>query len=82
MEEQLKKIMKRPGILNLIRSRFNRNKRQFSGIEDIYDGAVYERFSEFGGPFSSENPSNVSFTWNTDGLPVFKSSKFPFGPSI
>lgn len=54
LEEQLKKIMKRPGILNLIKSRFNRKKRQFNGIEDIYDGAVYKRFSEFGGPLSSE----------------------------
>lgn len=80
LEEQLKKIMKRPGILNLIKSRFNRKKRQFNGIEDIYDGAVYKRFSEFGGPLSSENPTNVSFTWNTDGIPVFKSSKFSLWP--
>jgi hypothetical protein len=36
--------------------------------------------SDPGGHLSEDNPYNVSFTWNTDGIPVFKSSKFSLWP--
>ncbi|XP_062593832.1 uncharacterized protein LOC134255326, partial [Saccostrea cucullata] len=80
LEEQLKKIMQRPGILKAIQSRFSRKKKQVDGIEDIYDGKMYRKLFESGGPLSPENPYNISFSWNTDGIPVFKSSKFSLWP--
>ncbi|XP_063425300.1 uncharacterized protein LOC134708578 [Mytilus trossulus] len=36
--------------------------------------------STTGGPLSEQYPNNISFTWNTDGIPVFKSSKFSLWP--
>jgi hypothetical protein len=80
LEEQLKKIMQRPGILKAIQSRFSRKKKQVDGIEDIYDGKMYRKLFESGGPLSPENPYNISFSWNTDGIPNFKSSKFSLWP--
>lgn len=43
---------------------------------DIMDGKRYRRLSENNDPLSLKYPYNISFTWNTDGVPVFKSSKF------
>ena len=44
---------------------------------DISDGAVYQELVASG--FLS-NPSNISLQFNTDGVPVFKSSSFSFWP--
>lgn len=57
-----------------------RKKKKNDGIEDIYDGQIYRKLSEPGGPLSEDFPYNISFTWNTDGIPVFKSSKFSLWP--
>lgn len=47
-------------------------------IRDIYDGLLYKKFSQPGGLL--QNPNNISFMWNTDGVPIFKSSKFQIWP--
>lgn len=47
---------------------------------DIMDGKRYRRLSENNDPLSLKYPYNISFTWNTDGVPVFKSSKFSLWP--
>eukprot|EP00732_Lithocolla_globosa_P003245 Lithocolla_globosa_v1_NODE_2510_length_1968_cov_96.830110.p1 type:complete len:173 gc:universal NODE_2510_length_1968_cov_96.830110:583-1101(+) len=39
--------------------------------KDIYDGSEYQLFSEF-----LSKIENVSFSFNTDGVPIFKSSLF------
>ncbi|CAC5363251.1 unnamed protein product [Mytilus coruscus] len=41
--------------------------------EDIYDGKIYKSLNRENGLLS--NPDNISFTFNTDGAAVFKSSK-------
>ena len=41
---------------------------------------MYRTLSAPGGPLSEQFPFNVSFTWNTDGVPIFKSSKFSIWP--
>jgi len=39
---------------------------------------VYKQLVDGGGPLS--DPKNISLTWNTDGVPIFKSSKFSVWP--
>jgi len=49
-----------------------------SNYEDIYDGKLYKELMTPNGILSSKN--NISLTWNVDGLPLFKSSKFSLWP--
>lgn len=46
-------------------------------LRDITDGIVYQELVDSGFLL---NPSNISFQFNTDGVPVFKSSSFSFWP--
>lgn len=49
--------------------------------EDVNDGSLYKSYWENDGPLSEpENIFNISFTFNTDGAPVFKSSKVSIWP--
>jgi hypothetical protein len=66
------------GIWNLLSHRFSRVKKGVNNIEDIYDGKQYQRFFQNGGILDDQR--NISLTWNTDGIPVFKSSKFAIWP--
>ncbi len=43
-------------------------------IQDVSDGALYKRI-----PLLTD-PSNISLTWNTDGVPVFNSSSYSMWP--
>lgn len=63
--------LKRPYIYDKLQSRFQRHGLQPNTISDIYDGKLYEEWNT--GEFLA-NPNNLSFTWYTDGVPVFKSS--------
>lgn len=49
-----------------------------NNIEDVYDSSQYQKLYENGGPLSEKN--NISFTFNTDGVPIFKSSKTSIWP--
>ena len=57
---------------NLVRDRFKENNDK---IEDIFDGQKYKENKNF-----LSNRDNISFTWNTDGVPVFESSRFSVWP--
>lgn len=46
-------------------------------FSDITDGQVYQGLVSDGFLL---NPSNISFQFNTDGVPVFQSSSFSFWP--
>ena len=56
--------------------RFNRKCRN-DDVGDIYDGALYRKHWESG--FLKDH-RNISFIYNTDGVPIFKSSKFSLWP--
>lgn len=58
--------------------RFQRRKRNAKNIEDVYDGREYKKHFDNDGFLS--NPNHISFVWNTDGVPVFHSSKFGIWP--
>lgn len=47
-------------------------------IEDIYDGKLYKEHSRPNHILSFRE--NISLLWNTDGIPVFKSSTFSIWP--
>lgn len=70
---QLRKILGRPGNYESLQQRFTRRKISIDNIEDIYDGQLYQEEVRSG--FLS-NCNNISFLWNSDGVPVFKSKKF------
>ncbi|XP_072019667.1 uncharacterized protein [Amphiura filiformis] len=75
---QIKNLFGRDGFFEKLQHRFNRKKSTENNIEDLYDGKIYKNMFDNEGPLS--NPYNISFCWNTDGVPVFKSSKFSLWP--
>ena len=76
--DQLKQLSNRDGLYNSIKHHFNRKKQNTGSIEDIYNGSTYKNLMLPGKILSW--PNNISFTWNTDGISVFKSSKFTIWP--
>lgn len=78
---QLQVMFKRKSFTENIRThRFKhyRTKNSVSGkISDVYDGSIYKDLFK-GGFLNQEN--NVSFALNTDGVPLFKSSKVSMWP--
>lgn len=75
---QIQEFFSRPGFLDLLKHRFIRVKKDEDNIEDIYDGELYKRHTGTKGILCDER--NISLMWNTDGIPVFKSSKFAIWP--
>ena len=76
IDEQLGNFFKRPNFIELIKQRSKRTKTSANNIEDIYDGEVNKCLSKDGGVLSDKFPFNISLTLNTDGVILFKSSKF------
>ena len=75
--QQLQTFFARSGFHNDIQHRFQRKKKHPNNIEDIYDGRIYTKLFEDG---ILSSPDNISFVMNTDGVPVFKSSKMAIWP--
>ena len=75
---QIREFFARPGFFDFLKKRFFRRKKDEHNIEDIYDGELYRKHSGVDGILSNEK--NISLMWNTDGIPVFKSSKFSLWP--
>jgi len=75
--DQLQTMFSRSSFYKDLQHRFNRKKQAQENIEDIYDGRLYRSLVRKG-ILSSGN--NISFIFNTDGVPVFKSSKVSIWP--
>ena len=78
ISNQIKSLFAKETFLNDIQYRFTRTKRNIEQIEDIYDGLLYKKMMAAGEILSDKN--NLSLTWNVDGVPLFKSSKFSLWP--
>lgn len=72
---QVQKLMFDESFRKSLTFRFNRKKKITDNIEDIYDGKHYMKFDDV-----LSDPHNMSFLWNTDGVPLFKSSKTSMWP--
>lgn len=75
---QLQSLFTKPKFFNLLDHRFKRSRRP-NVIEDVYDGELYKEHFEHENSFLRDK-RNLSFTYNTDGVPLFKSSKFSLWP--
>ena len=69
-------FFKRIGFTELLNHRFNRTKKDINNVEDIYDGSIYKSLP----PDFINNVNNVTFSWNSDGVPLCKSSKISIWP--
>lgn len=78
VRQQLIELYRRPGFYECLQHRFNaRLKDNNHYITDIYNGSLYQSF--IGNGFLA-NQNNISLTWYTDGIPVYKSSKVSMWP--
>ena len=75
---QVRALFERNYIFSHLTYRFTRHKILPNNIEDIYDGECYKTLTEDGKPLSNRN--NFSYSFNTDGFPIFKSSKYSLWP--
>ena len=60
-----------------LQSRFNHARDDI--IRDIFDGHEYRKHVQ-SGFLSEQNKANVSLTLNTDGVEIYKSSKYSLWP--
>lgn len=75
--KQIQSFFAKDGFFDDLQYRFRRT--QHAGqISDIYDGHIYKSLFENNGLLS--DPNNISLSWNTDGVPLFKSSAFALWP--
>ncbi|XP_053383782.1 uncharacterized protein LOC123540388 [Mercenaria mercenaria] len=69
VKNQLKRLLLQKDFYSNLQCRFSSDHNNYT---DIYSGKLYKTYFDYGGPLS--NPDNISFTFNTDGASVFKSS--------
>ena len=74
---QLRTFFTRNSFYDDIQHRFTRKKRSDDLITDVYDGLLYRELCDKG---ILSDKDNISFIMNTDGVPVFKSSKVSIWP--
>lgn len=74
---QIRNLFSKCGFYDNLGLRFRRAKKNDSHFEDIYDGSEYRKHCS---PGILDLQYNLSLLWNTDGVPVFKSSKFSIWP--
>lgn len=74
---QMKVQLESLDIQNNLNYRYERSHEEHV-VADIFDGEMYKNLSKRDEVLS--NPNNLSFNFNSDGSPVFKSSKFSIWP--
>lgn len=76
IEQQICTLLERNGIWTKIQQ--YKNLPSSSNIRDIVDGTEYKKFKQNGGFLTNEDHLTVLF--NTDGIPLYKSSKINIWP--
>lgn len=78
VKSQLRELYRRRGFYECVQDRFHARSRDNShDITDVYKGSLYRRFIDSG--FLADR-NNISLTWYTDGIPVYKSSRVSMWP--
>ena len=77
LQSQLQNLFSHTWFVKALQHRFTRKKTD-GNISDVYDGLMYKKHFENNGILSDIR--NISFIYNTDGVPVFKSSNFQIWP--
>ena len=75
---QIKALYARPDFIDRLQHRHNRIRHNLANFDDIYEGQVYTKLSQDGEIL--EDHRNISLTWYTDGISIYKSSKFSIWP--
>jgi hypothetical protein len=78
LETQLKTLFSRTEFVKLIKRQKKRVKRNPCHYEDITDGVLYKELIANGK--IGNNTYDLTFTLNTDGIPIFKSSRVSAWP--
>lgn len=73
---QLEEMFKRNDFYLNLQKRFDRPRHPPGVLADMYDASFY---SEWVDNDFLNNPNNLSFTWYTDGIPVYKASNTQHG---
>ena len=74
LHRQLQSLYQRPNFYNKLihMDRFSNNGND--DLKDIYSGSIYQELTNANKILSNQN--NISFMWYTDGIKIFRSSKF------
>lgn len=72
LRAQLKRLLANPAMTNYLKYRDKRQEFKLEGIEDIYDGKEYKSMLQTGR--FSDHGWNLTFTMNTDGCSMGKST--------
>lgn len=75
---QVEGLLNRPDISSQLSYKEDRQKVHENNLEDIFDGLVYQELFNPGGPL--HDTTNLTYTFNTDGMPIFSSSKCSLWP--
>ncbi|XP_048111205.1 uncharacterized protein LOC125302185 isoform X1 [Alosa alosa] len=78
LDSQIQAFLENSDVSSHLNYRFIRTKSNHNAISDIYDGVKYKALAGPGEILS--NPNNLSYTFNSDGSPLFKSAKFSMWP--
>lgn len=76
MKQQLSKLLECDGIWTKIQQ--YKKLPSSSNIRDIVNGTEYKKFKQNGGFLTNEG--HLTFLFNTDGIPLYKSSKVNIWP--
>ena len=75
---QIKAPYKREGFKDKVQHRHTRHRHNPNSYNDIYEGEVYTELNQNNGILA--DPHNISFTWYTDCISIYRSSKFSIWP--
>lgn len=73
---QLSKMFKRSEFVEQLKYKNTRARKNTDCMEDLYDAEVYKNVNEDFSP----SPYDLTFTWNADGLQIFKSNNYSLWP--
>ena len=73
---QIQDILENHDLFNDLNYKMDRQKKNKYAIEDIYDGVAYHKLA------NDASGAFLSITFNCDGVPIFKSSKYAIWPIL